>query len=64
VLAFFGYNESFDGEDGLAKYEAELTAFVKHTLSKAYNGKQAPRLYSCLLSPSKIYPPRGSCLTG
>ncbi|MBT6806671.1 MAG: dehydrogenase, partial [Verrucomicrobia bacterium] len=30
VLAFFGYNESFDGEGGLAKYEAELTAFVKH----------------------------------
>lgn len=49
VLAFFGYNESFDGEDGLAKYEAELTAFVKHTLSKAYNGKQAPRLV--LVSP-------------
>ncbi|MBT5928445.1 MAG: c-type cytochrome [Verrucomicrobia bacterium] len=49
VVAFFGYNESFDGKDGVAKYEAELTAFVKHTLSKAYNGKQAPRLV--LVSP-------------
>ena len=49
VVAFFGYNESFDGKDGVAKYDAELTAFVKHTLSKAYNGKQAPRLV--LVSP-------------
>ena len=49
IVAFFGYNESFDGKAGLANYEAELDAFVKHTLSKAYNGKQAPRLV--LVSP-------------
>jgi mono/diheme cytochrome c family protein/glucose/arabinose dehydrogenase len=49
ILAFFGYNESFDGPAGVANYEAELDAFVKHTLSKAYNGKQAPRLV--LVSP-------------
>jgi len=49
ILAFFGYNESFDGPAGVANYEAELEAFVKHTLSKAYNGKQAPRLV--LVSP-------------
>lgn len=49
VVAFFGYNESFGGKAGVANYEAELTAFVKHSLSKAYNGEQAPRLV--LVSP-------------
>jgi mono/diheme cytochrome c family protein/glucose/arabinose dehydrogenase/lysophospholipase L1-like esterase len=44
VVAFFGYNESFDGADAVANYQAELEAFVKHTLSRAYNGKEAPRL--------------------
>jgi mono/diheme cytochrome c family protein/glucose/arabinose dehydrogenase len=49
IVAFFGYNESFDGPKGVANYEAELEAFVKHTLSKAYNGSAAPRLV--LVSP-------------
>ena len=49
IVAFFGYNESFDGPSRVANFEAELEAFVKHTLSKAYNGQAAPRLV--LLSP-------------
>lgn len=49
IVAFFGYNESFDGPPGAANFEAELDAFVRHTLSKAYNGKEAPRLV--LVSP-------------
>ncbi|MBL9160519.1 MAG: ThuA domain-containing protein [Verrucomicrobiales bacterium] len=49
VVAFFGYNESFDGADAVANYQAELDAFVQHTLSKAYNGEAAPRLV--LVSP-------------
>jgi mono/diheme cytochrome c family protein/glucose/arabinose dehydrogenase len=49
IVAFFGYNESFDGPGGVANYEAELDAFVRHTLTKAYNGSQAPRLV--LVSP-------------
>ena len=49
IVAFFGYNESFDGPKHLAAYEAELDAFVVHTLSKAYNGIAAPRLV--LVSP-------------
>ncbi len=44
IVAFFGYNESFDGPQRVANYEAELDAFVVHTLSKAYNGIAAPRL--------------------
>ena len=49
VVAFFGFNESFDGADKVANFQAELEAWVQHTLSKAYNGKAAPRLV--LVSP-------------
>ncbi len=49
IVAFFGYNESFGGPERVGNFEAELTAFVKHTLSKAYNGQEAPRLV--LVSP-------------
>jgi mono/diheme cytochrome c family protein/glucose/arabinose dehydrogenase/lysophospholipase L1-like esterase len=49
IVAFFGFNESFDGPDKVANYEAELDAWVQHTLSKAYNGAEAPRLV--LVSP-------------
>ncbi len=49
IVAFFGYSESFQGEAGLANYQAELEAFVKHTLSQQYNGRSAPQLV--LVSP-------------
>ena len=49
IVAFFGYNESFDGPDRVGNFEAELDAFAEHTLGKAYNGRQAPRLV--LVSP-------------
>ena len=39
VVAFFGYNESFDGPGRAANYEAEVDAFVAHSLTRAYNGK-------------------------
>jgi mono/diheme cytochrome c family protein/glucose/arabinose dehydrogenase len=44
IVAFFGYNESFGGPAHVANFEGELDAWVQHTLSKAYNGKAAPRL--------------------
>ncbi len=49
IIAFFGYNESFNGPAGLANYKAELDAFVKYTLSQKYNGVTAPQL--ALVSP-------------
>lgn len=49
IVAFFGYNESFDGPSKVDNFEAELDAWVQYTLSKAYNGKAAPRLV--LVSP-------------
>jgi mono/diheme cytochrome c family protein/glucose/arabinose dehydrogenase len=49
IIAFFGYNESFQGEAGLENYKAELDAFIKHTRTQTYNGKSAPQL--ALVSP-------------
>ena len=49
ILAFFGYSESFGGEEGLPMFKSELQAFVEHTLSQQYNGDTAPQLV--LLSP-------------
>jgi mono/diheme cytochrome c family protein/glucose/arabinose dehydrogenase len=49
VVAFFGYNESFDGPAGLANFKGELDAFVAHTLAQKYNGVSAPKLV--LVSP-------------
>jgi glucose/arabinose dehydrogenase/lysophospholipase L1-like esterase len=50
VFAFFGYNESWAGEAGLPAFTKNAEEFVKHTLSKQYNGKSAPRLV--LFSPT------------
>lgn len=49
IIAFFGYNESFQGEAGLENFKAELDAFIKHTLSQKYNGETAPQL--AIVSP-------------
>ncbi|MEO1993516.1 MAG: PVC-type heme-binding CxxCH protein [Pirellulales bacterium] len=46
IVAFFGFNESFAGSDGIQNFKDELDAFVHHTLSRSYqkNGSRAPRL--------------------
>jgi putative heme-binding domain-containing protein len=49
IFAFFGYNESWAGEAGVGKFKDDLTAWVKDTLGKKYNGKSAPRVV--LFSP-------------
>ncbi len=49
IIAFFGYNESFQGKEGLENYKAELDAFIKHTLSQHYNGSSAPQV--AIVSP-------------
>ena len=45
-VAFFGFNESFAGSDGIQNFKDELDAFVHHTLSRSYrkDGSRAPRL--------------------
>ncbi|MFT5154952.1 MAG: putative heme-binding domain-containing protein, partial [Planctomycetota bacterium] len=50
LIAFFGFNESFQGRAGLDNFRAELDAYLKHTLSQKYNGRKAPQL--ALVSPT------------
>lgn len=49
VIAFFGYNESFEGEAGLESFKLELGAFLEHTLKQSYDGTQPPAV--ALVSP-------------
>ena len=44
IVAFFGFNESFDGMEGLENFKNELSALVDHTLKSAYNGESSPHL--------------------
>ncbi|MEM7478872.1 MAG: PVC-type heme-binding CxxCH protein [Planctomycetota bacterium] len=39
VMAFFGFNESFQGMEGISDYKTKLTQFVKDTQGKNYSGK-------------------------
>lgn len=50
IFAFFGYNESFKGYEGLDKFKADLDKFLKNTLAKNYSGRGAPRIV--LFSPA------------
>ncbi len=49
ILAFFGYNESFEGEAGIQNFKSELQAFIQHTKSQKYNSAKPPQL--ALISP-------------
>ncbi len=49
VFAYYGYNESFKGDAGLAEFKSDLDKFLKETGAKNYNGKGSPRVV--LFSP-------------
>ncbi len=49
IFAFFGYNESFAGEEGLPQFRQQLADYVDHLQSQKYNSKSAPGLV--LFSP-------------
>lgn len=44
IIAFFGYNESFGGQERLSDFKAELEAFIKHTRAQQYDGAATPHL--------------------
>ena len=48
VIAFFGYNESFNGKEGVEYFKNELNEFINHSNNKIYN-KQKSKLI--LISP-------------
>jgi len=43
ILAYWGFNESFKGEAGLADFKQALDEYLKH-LAKADYGKGKPRV--------------------
>ena len=43
LIAAFGFNESFAGPAGLAKFKDDLEKFIRVSTSVKYNGKKAPR---------------------
>lgn len=49
IFAFFGYNESFSGEAGLATFRKQLEGFLDNSVKQKYNGTSAPRVV--LFSP-------------
>ena len=49
MIAFFGANESFEGEAGLPKFEKDLEAYIAQHRAAKYNGAEAPRL--AMVSP-------------
>lgn len=49
IFAAFGFNESFAGEAGIAKFRRTLSDYLKELKTKAFNGKSGPRIV--LVSP-------------
>ncbi len=49
IFAFFGYNESYAGQQGLSAFQQQLGDWIAHALAQKYNGKSAPRIV--LFSP-------------
>lgn len=49
IFVFFGYNESYKGDGGLAGFEKNLSTMIDGYSAKKFNGKSAPRFV--LFSP-------------
>src|SRR6266478_5190101 len=49
IFAFYGFNESFHGGDGLDKFRSDLAKFLKDAKAANYSGQGAPRIV--LFSP-------------
>jgi len=49
IFAFWGFNESFKGYEGIEKFKADLDKYLKDLKAAKYNGKSAPRVV--LFSP-------------
>ena len=57
ILAFFGFNSSFSGPDGLEALKKELSYFIDHSLRQRYNGESQPLM--ALISPTAVEPTQG-----
>lgn len=50
IFAGYGFNESFEGAEGLQSFRESLTRYVRSLKSKAFNGEHAPQIV--LVSPT------------
>ena len=50
ILAAYGFNESFAGEGAIPDFKNQLSAFLRHLKSHAYNGENGPEVV--LISPT------------
>ena len=44
IFAFYGFNESFQGDAGLPKFKSDLGKFIKAIQASNFSGKGSPRL--------------------
>ena len=49
IFVAFGFNESFQGEEGLNNFRTKLNEYIEVTKAKAFNGKSGPMIV--ILSP-------------
>jgi lysophospholipase L1-like esterase len=49
IFAFYGFNESFKGYEGIEEFKKNLTKFIDDAKAQNYSGKGAPRIV--LFSP-------------
>ena len=57
IIAFFGFNSSFNGPAGLENFKGELGGFIKHTLKQQLQRQARPQAGHCHLpAPSKMSP--------
>ncbi len=49
IIAAFGFNESFAGQEGVSAFRKRLTDFLKKIKTSAFNGESAPYIF--LVSP-------------
>ncbi len=52
IVGFFGFSESFRGEAGMADFQQELRAWIRHQRARIHNGEAPARLV--LVSPIAI----------
>lgn len=62
VWAFFGFNESFAGAEGLAKFEADLREQLRQLGSQDYSGNGSPHIV--LFTPLAVEPLPDASLAG
>jgi len=62
ILAYWGFNESFRGPEGVESFKADLEAYLSAQLGAKYNGESPPKvvLFSPIAHENLIHPDFGN----